>query len=63
MEGGRGKRRKKELHGMDCDFQFSFIFPCRNVVKDSILDVFAGPSDTGSYSPSVQVSSHWRFIS
>ena len=29
--------------------------PCREKVKNAVLDVFAGPPHTGAYSPSVQV--------
>ena len=31
---------------------------CRNQVKDNIIKMFAGPADTGVFSPSVQNTIH-----
>ena len=64
--GWEGEYCKKE-EGVSCmewiEISNFFIFLIRKVVKDSILDVFAGPPDNGSYSPSVQVYNHASFVS
>lgn len=55
MEFGEFKAQDLLLEHVHCTILTKIINVYRESVKNSVLDVFAGPPHTGTYSPSVQV--------